>query len=132
MNKVILKGNVGTDPAIKYFENGGQTATFTLATTERGYTTKDGRQIPETTDWHQIVVKQSGLAEICEKFIKKGSPLLVVGKIKYRSFDGQDGQKRYITEIIVDELELMGGKKPEQSAQSEAPVETHKDPDRPF
>lgn len=115
MNKVILKGNVGADPTITNFENGGKVAQFTLATTERGYTTKDGRQIPDVTDWHNIVVKQPGLAGVCEQHVKKGTPMLIVGKIRTRDYEDNAGQKRYITEIIMEEMELLGGKKPEQA-----------------
>lgn len=127
MNKVILKGNVGADPTITNFENGGKVAQFTLATTERGYTTKDGRQIPDVTDWHNIVVKQPGLAGVCEQHVKKGTPLLIVGKIRTRDYEDNAGQKRYITEIIMEEMELLGGKKPEQ-----APAPQPETGDAPF
>ena len=115
MNKVFLKGNVGQDPRITDFENGGKVAQFTLATTERGFTTRDGRQIPDVTDWHNIVVKQTGLAGVCQQYVKKGTPLLIVGKIRTRDYQDNAGQTRYVTEIIVDEMELLGGKKPEQA-----------------
>lgn len=106
MNKVILKGNVGQDPRIAKFEDGGKVAQFTLATTERGFTTKDGREIPEHTDWHNIVVKRSGLAGIVEQFVKKGTPLLIEGKIQTREYQDAQGQTRYVTEIVVEDLEL--------------------------
>ena len=115
MNKCILKGNVGKDPTITDFQNGGKVAQFTLATTERGFTTRDGREIPDVTDWHNIVVKKSGLAGVCEQYVKKGTPLLIVGKIRTRDYQDNAGQTRYITEIIVDEMELLGGKEPEQA-----------------
>ena len=115
MNKVFLKGNVGQDPQITDFQNGGKVAQFTLATTERGFTTRDGKEIPDVTDWHNIVVKQTGLAGVCQQYVKKGTPLLIVGKIRTRSYQDNAGQTRYITEIIVDEMELLGGKKPEQA-----------------
>lgn len=115
MNKVFLKGNVGQDPTITDFQNGGKVAQFTLATTERGFTTRDGKEIPDVTDWHNIVVKQSGLAKVCQDYVKKGTPLLIVGKIRTRSYQDNAGQTRYVTEIIVDEMELLGGKKPEQA-----------------
>ncbi len=127
MNKVILKGNVGADPTITNFENGGKVAQFTLATTERGYTTKDGRQIPDVTDWHNIVVKQPGLAGVCEQHVKKGTPMLIIGKIRTRDYEDNAGQKRYITEIIMEEMELLGGKKPEQ-----APAPQPETGDAPF
>lgn len=115
MNKVFLKGNVGQDPRITTFQDGGKVAQFTLATTERGFTTRDGKQIPDVTDWHNIVVKRTGLAGVCERYVKKGTPLLIVGKIQTRSYEDNAGQTRYVTEIIVEEMELLGGKKPEQA-----------------
>ena len=115
MNKVILKGNAGQDPKVTNFENGGKVAQFTLATTERGYRTKDGREIPDVTDWHNIVVRQTGLAGVCEQYVKKGTPLLIVGKIRTRQYQDNAGQNRYVTEIIVDEMELLGGQKREQA-----------------
>lgn len=115
MNKVFLKGNVGQDPRITDFQNGGKVAQFTLATTERGFTTKDGREIPEETTWHNIVVKNSGLAKVCQQYVKKGTPLLIEGKIKTRQYEDNSGQTRYVTEIVVDEMELLGSKKSEQT-----------------
>ena len=114
MNKCILKGNVGQDPRITNFDNGGKVAQFTLATTERGFKTRDGKEIPDVTDWHNIVVKQTGLAGVCEQYVKKGTPLLIVGKIRTRDYRDESGNTRYITEIVVDEMELLG-KKPEQA-----------------
>ena len=120
MNKVILTGNVGKDPEITNFENGGKVAQFTLATTERGYKTKDGKEIPDSTDRHNIVVRKSGLAGVCEDFVKKGTRLNIVGKIKTRSYQDNAGQTRYVTEIHVEEMELAGGPKHE-SAPAPAP-----------
>lgn len=113
MNKVFLKGNCGQDPKITTFQDGGKVAQFTMATTERGYKTQDGREIPDVTDWHNIVVKRTGLAGVCEQFVKKGTPLLIVGKIQTRNYQDNAGQTRFVTEIVVEELELLGGKKPE-------------------
>lgn len=115
MNIVILRGNVGGDPRITTFENGGKVAQFTFATTERGFTAQDGREIPDKTTWHNIVVKRTGLSGVCEQFVKKGMPLLLKGKIETREWQDQAGQSRYITEIIVDEMELLGSKKREDA-----------------
>ena len=115
MNKVFLKGNVGQDPKITVFQDGGKVAQFTLATTERGFKTRDGREIPDVTDWHNIVVKQTGLAGVCEQYVKKGTPLLIVGKIRTRDYQDNAGQTRYVTEIIVEEMELLGAKRQEQA-----------------
>ena len=127
MNKVILRGNVGQDPQITDFQNGGKVAQFSLATTERGFSTKDGREVPEQTTWHNIVVKKMGLSEICQQYVKKGTPLLIEGKISYRSYEDNAGQTRYITEIIVEEMELLGGKKHES-----APAPSPDDDDMPL
>lgn len=120
MNKAILKGNCGKDPEITNFDNGGKVAQFSLATTERGFKTRDGRDIPAQTTWHNIVVKKSGLAGVCEQYVRKGTPLLITGKIQTRDYTDNSGIKRYITEIIVDELESLGGNK-QQGAPAPAP-----------
>jgi single-strand DNA-binding protein len=107
VNKVILVGNVGRDPEMKYFDNDVAKANFSLATSERGYTTSGGTQVPERTEWHNIVCWR-GLAQVAEKFVKKGTLVYVEGKIRSRSYDDQNGVKRYITEVVADNLELLG------------------------
>lgn len=114
MNLVILRGNVGANPQVKNFENGGKIATFSLATTERGYTNKEGKEIPDRVVWHNIVIRRAGLINVCEMYVGKGSSVLVVGKIETREYKDNSGQTRYVTEIIADELELLGGKEKEQ------------------
>lgn len=114
VNKVILIGNVGRDPEMKYFDNDVAKANFTLATSERGYTTSGGTQVPERTEWHNIVCWR-GLAQIAERFIKKGTLLYVEGKIRSRSYDDQNGVKRYITEVVADSIELLSRKSDDQS-----------------
>lgn len=121
MNKVFLRGNVGQDPKITDFENGGKVAQFSLATTERGFKTQDGKEIPDKTTWHNIVVKRTGLAGVCEKCVKKGTPLLVVGKIENREYQDNNGQTRYVTEINVEELELLGGGQKHEGAPAPEP-----------
>ena len=106
VNKVILVGNVGKDPEIRYFDTGSVKATFTLATNERGYTMANGTQVPDRTEWHNIVCWK-GLAQVVEKYVTKGSQLYIEGKIRSRSYDDQSGNKRFITEINVDNLELL-------------------------
>jgi len=106
VNRVILLGNVGKDPEVRYFDNGGAVANFTLATTERGYTAANGTQIPDRTEWHNIVLWR-GLAEIAEKYVKKGSKLYIEGKIRTRSYDDSAGNKRYVTEIYGDVMEML-------------------------
>ena len=97
VNKVILIGNVGQDPRVKYFDTGSAVATFPLATTDRGYTLQNGTQIPERTEWHNIVASNR-LAEIVDKYVHKGDKLYLEGKIRTRSYSDQSGAMRYITE----------------------------------
>lgn len=107
VNKVILIGNVGKDPDIRYFDNGSAVVNFSLATTERGYTASNGTQIPDRTEWHNIVCWR-GLAKIAEQFVKKGTQLYIEGKIRTRSYEDQAGVKRYAVEIYADNIELLG------------------------
>ncbi len=106
LNKVMLIGNVGKDPDVRYLDNGVAVATFTLATTERGYRLQNGTEVPERTEWHNIVLWK-GLAEIVEKYVHKGDKLFIEGKIRSRSYDDQNGMKRYITEIFADNMEML-------------------------
>ena len=110
MNRIFLRGNVGDDPKITDFENGGKVAQFSLATTERGYKTKEGREIPDETTWHNIVVRKSGLAKVCADYVRKGTPLLLEGRIRNRKYTDSQGTDRYITEVVVENMELLGGK----------------------
>lgn len=107
VNKVILVGNVGKDPEVKYLDKGNVVATFSLATTERGYKTSAGVEIPDRTEWHNIVMWR-GLAEIAEKYVRKGSQIYLEGKIRTRNYDDQNGVKRYVTEIFADNMQLLG------------------------
>ncbi len=104
LNRVILVGNVGKDPVIRYFDKGVAKATFPLATSEV-YTNQKGETIT-TTEWHNIVLWRS-LAEIAEKTVKKGTQLYIVGKIKTRSYTDKDGINKYITEIIADTMFVL-------------------------
>ncbi len=109
VNKVILVGNVGKDPEVRYLDNNVAVANFTLATTERGFTGRDGQVVPDRTEWHNLVVWR-GLAQVVEKYVKKGSQIYVEGKIRTRSYDDKDNIKRYVTEIYVENLQLLGKK----------------------
>lgn len=107
-NLVLLTGNVGNDPKVNALENGIKVATFSLATSTGGYTSKEGKEIPEVTQWHNIVAWR-GLAELCEKFIHKGDKVEIIGTIQYREYE-KDGQKRYVTDIVASDIILSGGK----------------------
>jgi single-strand DNA-binding protein len=113
LNKVILIGNVGKDPTVKYFENNNAVANFTLATNERGFTLPNGTEVPERTEWHNIVASRDR-AQFVEKWIKKGTSVYIEGKIRTRNYDDQTGAKRYITEIYADRIDFYStGKRPE-------------------
>lgn len=105
MNKAILMGNVGRDPEIRYIETRPM-ATFSLATTERARRTSAGVEIPERTEWHNIVMFD-GAAEIAEKYIRKGTKLLIEGKIRTRVWEDRNAIKRYVTEIYVDTFDIL-------------------------
>ena len=106
MNKVQLIGNVGRDPEVRYLDSGVAVATFPLATTDRAYTLANGTQVPERTEWHNIVLWR-GLAEVAEKYVRKGDKLYIEGKIRSRSYDDQNGVKRYVVEIFGDNMEML-------------------------
>lgn len=107
VNKVILVGNVGKDPDVKYLEGGVAVANFTLATSE-SYKNKEGQKV-STTEWHNISCWR-GLAEIAEKYVRKGMMLYVEGKIRTRQY-GEENNKKYFTEIIADSFTMLGGPK---------------------
>jgi len=112
INKVILVGNVGKDPEIRHLDSGVAVANFPLATSE-SYTAKNGDKVT-STGWHNIVLWR-GLAEVAEKYVTKGRQLYIEGKIKTRSYDDKDGNKRYITEIVADVMQMLGTRSDNQN-----------------
>ena len=111
VNKVILVGNVGRDPEARYVDKDVPVASFSLATTERGFKRQDGSEVPERTEWHNIVVWR-GLAKVAESYVRKGTSLYIEGKLRTRSWTDQNNNTRYTTEIVADQMELLG-RKPE-------------------
>lgn len=109
MNKVMLIGNVGKDPDVRYYDADQAVAQVSLATTERGYTLTNGTQVPDHTDWHNLVFFRS-LAKYVEKYVRKGDKLYVEGKIRYRMYDDKQGKRKYVTEIYVDNMEMLVSK----------------------
>lgn len=108
VNKVFLIGRLGKDPAIKHFQNDNAIAEFPLATTET-YKDRDGKWV-EITDWHNVKLPTKYMAERAEKFLKKGSQIFVEGKIRTRSYDDKENNKRYVTEIIAETFRLLDKK----------------------
>ncbi len=128
----MLIGNVGKDPDVRYYDADQAVAQFPLATTERGYTLQNGTKVPDHTDWHNLVVWR-GLAKVVEKHVHKGDKIYVEGRIRYRSYDDPKGQRRYVTEILVENMELLNPKpaEREENAQHTAAQSTTTQPSTP-
>ena len=126
INKVILVGNVGQDPEVRYTgdaSNGAKVATLRLATTER-YRDRNGN-LQEHTEWHSVVVWRN-TADVVEKYVRKGTQLYIEGRLRTRSWDDQNGNKRYVTEILADTLQLLGRKQDGQGGyQNPAPQQSY-------
>lgn len=105
VNKVILIGNVGADPEVRYLDRGVAIATFNLATTERGYIMQNGTQVPDVTEWHSVVLWRN-LAEWAQQNLRKSMKVYVEGKLKTRSWE-KDGQIRRKTEVIAENIQIL-------------------------
>jgi single-strand DNA-binding protein len=109
VNKVTLIGRLGKDPVLKHFSNDNAIAEFSIATDE-SYKNKEGQKV-EQTEWHNIKIPTKKQAEIAEKYLRKGGLVYIEGKIRTRSYDDKDGNKKYITEIICDNFRMLDGKR---------------------
>ena len=125
MNKVMLIGNVGKEPDVKYYDADQAVAQFPLATTERGYVLQNGTRVPDHTDWHNIVM-WGNLAKIAEKYVHKGDKLYIEGRIRYRYYDDKKGQRRFVTEIYADNMELLTSRQAQQQQPAVAEAEQPK------
>ena len=115
LNKVILIGNLGADPESREMPDGTKMTKFSIATTER-YTNKSGEKI-SNTEWHNIVLWR-GIAEVAEKYLKKGDSVCIEGKLKNRSWEDENGVKKYATDIQADNMTMLGSKRDSESMQS--------------
>lgn len=138
VNKAILVGNLGRDPELKYMPNGDAVCNFSIATTDT-WKDRDGNQ-QEKTEWHNIVAFKK-LAEICGEYLKKGKQIYIEGRIQTRSWEDKDGVKKYTTEIVANQMQMLGRRDeaiedsytPPPSAQSEPPkTNDDDDDDLPF
>lgn len=125
MNKVMLIGNVGKEPDVKYYDADQAVAQFPLATTERGYVLQNGTRVPDRTDWHNIVM-WGNLAKIAEKYVHKGDKLYIEGRIRYRYYDDKKGQRRFVTDIYADNMELLTSRQAQQQQPAVAEAEQPK------
>lgn len=117
MNKIMLIGNVGKDPEVKYVEQGVAVARLSLATTERGYTLPNGTQVPDRTDWHNVILWRR-LAEVVEKYVHKGDKLYIEGRVRYTTYDDKRGVRHNMTEIWADNMEMLSPKAQTNTLQS--------------
>lgn len=117
INKVTLLGNVGGDPRSRTFDGGGEVANITLATTKKGYTKRDGTQVPERTEWHNITASGS-LAGVVRQYVHKGDRLYVEGELRTREYE-KDGIKRYVTEVWMTDLRLLSAPQQQQTQQQQ-------------
>jgi single-strand DNA-binding protein len=130
VNKVILMGNLGRDPELRYLPSGQAVVKFTLATGAK-WKDKNG-QLQERTDWHNIVAF-GRQGEVCNEYLRKGSPVYIEGRIQNRSWEDKDGNKKYITEIIAQSINLLGRKgEPEAEVPEEVGETKTEDEDLPF
>ncbi|HEX9916370.1 MAG TPA: single-stranded DNA-binding protein [candidate division Zixibacteria bacterium] len=119
VNRAILIGNLGRDPDLRYTPSGQPVAKFPIATSER-WKDKDG-QLQQRTDWHNIVA-WGRQAEVCKEYLKKGSPVYIEGRIQSRSYEDKDGNRKYITEIVANRMQMLG-RKEEGPSEEEIPPE---------
>lgn len=109
MNKVMLIGNVGKDPEVRYVDQGVAVARLSLATTERGYTLQNGTQVPDRTDWHNVILWRR-LAEVVEKYVRKGDKIYIEGRVRYTTYDDKRGVRHNMTEIWAENMEMLSPK----------------------
>lgn len=115
VNKVILIGRAGKDPDVRTLDGGAKVASLSFATTDKAYTLQNGTQVPERTEWHNLIFWNK-TAEIVEKYVHKGDKLYIEGKLRTRNYDDSKGVKRYITEVFVDSIEMLTPKVQQQAA----------------
>ena len=136
INKVILIGNLGKDPEVRHFENGGSLARFSLATSET-YTNKETNEKVTQTEWHTVVTRGGLASKVVEPYLKKGNSVYIEGKLRTRSWEDKDGVTRYTTEVLCDSLEMLGKKSDSSEASSSGqsattPLQDSPDDDLPF
>ena len=137
----MLIGNVGTEPEVRYVDQGMAVARFRFATTEKGYTLQNGTQVPDRTDWHNVILWKK-LAEIVERYVHKGDKLYIEGRLRYTTYDNKQGQRQYVTEIWADNMEMLSSRSAQSTQTDGQPAQrpastsqqptTQKDEELPF
>ncbi len=124
INKVLLLGNIGNKDELREFENGGCLIQASLATNEKGYKTKDGKEVPDQTEWHSLVFYNNH-ARTFNQYVKKGDKIFIEGKLRTRSWEDKDRAKHYITEIVVQRMELLMPPNKDKTPPPPAPEECY-------
>lgn len=114
----MLIGNVGKEPDVRYYAADQAVAHVRLATTERGYTLPNGTQVPDRTDWHSLTFGK-GLAKVVERYVHKGDKLYIEGRIRYSTMEDKRGVRQLVTDILVDNMEMLSPRKPENTGQTQ-------------
>lgn len=131
----MLIGNVGNEPEVRYVDQGVAVARISLATTERGYTLQNGTQVPDRTDWHNVILWRK-LAEVVEKYVHKGDKLYIEGRVRYTTYDDKRGVRHNLTEIWADNMEMLSPKASVTTTATETEAQNHtlstEDKDMPF
>lgn len=131
----MLIGNVGNEPEVRYVDQGVAVARISLATTERGYTLQNGTQVPDRTDWHNVILWRK-LAEVVEKYVHKGDKLYIEGRVRYTTYDDKRGVRHNLTEIWADNMEMLSPKASVTTTAIETEAQNHtlstEDKDLPF
>lgn len=131
----MLIGNVGNEPEVRYVDQGVAVARISLATTERGYTLQNGTQVPDRTDWHNVILWRK-LAEVVEKYVHKGDKLYIEGRVRYTTYDDKRGVRHNLTEIWADNMEMLSPKASVTTTATETEAQNHtlskEDKDLPF
>ncbi len=131
----MLIGNVGQDPEVRYVDHGVAVARLRLATTEKGYTLQNGTQVPDRTDWHNVILWRK-LAETVERYVHKGDKLYIEGRLRYSTYDNKQGQRQYVTEVWADSMEMLTPRpvqaEPSAATSQPAPAASEEPTDVPF
>lgn len=121
LNKVMLIGNVGMEPEVRYIDQNQPVAQIKLATNDRAYTLQNGTQVPERTEWHTVLLWRN-LAEMVDKYVHKGDKLYIEGKLRYRTYDDRNGVRRTLVEIWADNMEMLTPRSQSQPDSVAAPA----------
>jgi single-strand DNA-binding protein len=123
VNKVILLGHLGRDPEIKNFDNGGSVCSFSLATTESYWDKEKSQRVELPTEWHNVRITRAGLIKIAQQYLHKGSQVYIEGSLRTRQYQSKEGDTKYFTEVVVNDLVLTGGRETGETKSSSTSIE---------